>query len=116
MRRITISVEDKLNYYRVKDRSYRSKAFPCACRGRSYKVPDNAKDVRLEDIDIIGAIGDSDTAAFAANSRGGLDYFTEYWGVSFATGTDGTWTNNPSLANLLRVCNPGLRGGQTLDC
>ena len=42
--------------------------------------------VRLEDIDIIGAIGDSDTAAFAARSRGGLDYFTEYWGTSFATG------------------------------
>ena len=42
--------------------------------------------LKLEDIDIIGAIGDSDTAAFAANSRGGLDYFTEYWGVSFATG------------------------------
>ena len=42
--------------------------------------------MKLEDIDIIGAIGDSDTAAFAANSRGGLDYFTEYWGVSFATG------------------------------
>ena len=46
--------------------------FPCGCRGKSYKVPDNVKDVRLEDIDIIGAIGDSDTAAFAANSRGGI--------------------------------------------
>ena len=66
--------------------------------------------MKLEDIDIIGAIGDSDTAAFAANSRGGLDYFTEYWGVSFATGTDGSWANNPSLANLLRACNPGLEG------
>ena len=66
--------------------------------------------MRLEDIDIIGAIGDSDTAAFAANSRGGLDYFTEYRGVSFATGTDGSWANNPSLANLLRACNPGLKG------
>ena len=44
--------------------------------------------MKLEDIDIIGAIGDSDTAAFAANSRGGLDYFTEYRGVSFATGRD----------------------------
>ena len=84
------------------------------------------KDVTLADIDIIGGIGDSDTAAFAANSRG-LDYFTEYWGSSFVTGykcvihnftfdvstpgTDGNWITNPSLANLLRVCNPGLIGG-----
>ena len=43
------------------------------------------KDVTLADIDIVGAIGDSDTAAFAANSRA-LDYFTEYWGSSFVTG------------------------------
>ena len=70
--------------------------------------------MRLEDIDIIGAIGDSDTAAFAANSRGGLDYFTEYRGVSFATGTDGSWANNPSLANLLRACNPGLEGDRRI--
>ena len=66
--------------------------------------------MKLEDIDIIGAIGDSDTAAFAANSRGGLDYFTEFWGVSFVTGMDGSWADNPSLANLLRACNPGLEG------
>ena len=106
-------------------RSYNARqVFPCQCGTRSYKTPHNAKDVTLADIDIIGGIGDSDTAAFAANSRG-LDYFTEYWGVSFVTGfsllfitfyvsisgTDGNWITNPSLANLLRVCNPGLIGG-----
>ena len=101
--------------HRIGERSYGGiRQFPCPCRGRSYKVPEAAKDVKLEDIDIIGAIGDSDTAAFAANSRGGLDYFTEYRGVSFATGTDGSWANNPSLANLLRACNPHLEGDKRL--
>ena len=66
-------------------RSYRGRLFPCQCAPRSYQTPHKAKDVTLADIDIIGGIGDSDTAAFAANSRG-LDYFTEYWGVSFVTG------------------------------
>ena len=28
-----------------------------------------------------------------------------------STGTDGSWHSNPSLANLLRECNPHLVGG-----
>ena len=62
-------------------------AFPCQCQARIHYRPGVVGEVTLQDIDIIGAIGDSDTAAFAANSRG-LDYFTEYWGISFVTG----WT------------------------
>ena len=67
-------------------RSY--KTFPCLCERRSSPRPGVVGEVTLQDIDIIGAIGDSDTAAFAANSRG-LDYFTEYWGSSFVTGKSG---------------------------
>ena len=69
------------------DRGYQT--FPCQCGGRSYDRPHQVGEVTLQDIDIIGAIGDSDTAAFAANSRG-LDYLTEYWGISFATGESHT--------------------------
>ena len=65
------------------DRNYQT--FPCLCGRRSYPRPGEVGQVSLQDIDILGAIGDSDTAAFAANSRG-LDYFTEYWGSSFVTG------------------------------
>ena len=90
----------------LEDRSYNIRG-DCQCHGRSYQPPSSARDVKLQDVDIIGAIGDSDTAAFAANSGGLLDYFTEYWGSSFATGTDGNAYNNPTLANLLRMCNPG---------
>ena len=59
---------------------------PCACAGRSPEVPSVAREVRLEDVDMIAAIGDSDTAAFAAGSSSLLEYGTEYWGVSFSTG------------------------------
>ena len=59
--------------------------FPCLCGRRRSPRPAVAEAVTLQDIDILGAIGDSYTAAFAANSRG-LDYFTEYWGTSFVTG------------------------------
>ena len=69
----------------LEERSYNIRR-DCQCHGRSYQPPSSARDVKLQDIDIIGAIGDSDTAAFAANSGGLLDYFTEYWGTSFVTG------------------------------
>ena len=93
--------------------------------------------MRLSDIEILGAIGDSDTAAFAARSTGIHTYFTggflsnslitdkktnraifdvnmlslaDYFGASFATGTDGNWRTSPTLANILRTCNPSLTG------
>ena len=71
--------------------------FPCKCREPSYQTLSDVNKLRLEDIEIIGAIGDSDTTAFAANSGGALDYFTEYWGASFATGTDGSWRTHTTL-------------------
>ena len=37
--------------------------------------------MRLSDIDILGAIGDSDTAAFAARSTGIHTYFTGDLGI-----------------------------------
>ena len=89
----------------------KSENFPCKCREPSYEKPHDVNKLRLEDIEIIGAIGDSDTAAFAANSRGAFTYFTEYWGASFATGTDGNWRTHSTLANLLKACNPHLIGG-----
>ena len=85
--------------------------FPCKCRGPSYEKLHDVNKLRLEDIEIIGAIGDSDTAAFAAGSSGQFTYFTEYWGSSFATGTDGSWRTSSTLANLLKACNPHLIGG-----
>ena len=85
--------------------------FPCKCQGPSYEKPETVNKLRLEDIDMIGAIGDSDTAAFAAGSANSHTYFTEYWGSSFSTGTDGDWRTSSTLANMLRVCNPGLVGG-----
>ena len=85
--------------------------FPGKCRGPSYEKPHNVNKLRLEDIEIIGAVGDSDTAAFAAGRTNSHTYFTEYLGSSFTTGTDGDWRTDSTLANLLKVCNPHLIGG-----
>ena len=87
--------------------------FPCKCQGPSIPPPDNVNKLRLEDIEMVAAIGDSDTAAFAANSGGPFTYFTEYWGASFSTGTDGSWRSHPTLANLLLACNKLLIGGSS---
>ena len=54
--------------------------------GRSPSVPTRAADLRLDDVDIVAAIGDSDTAAFAAESGGLGSYLTDYWGLSYSTG------------------------------
>ena len=59
---------------------------PCQCVGRSPSVPTRAADLRLDDVDIVAAIGDSDTAAFAAGSGGLGSYLTDYWGLSYSTG------------------------------
>lgn len=80
---------------------------------RSASTPTAASEVTLEDIDMVAAIGDSDAAAFAAGSVWFWDYFTEYWGHAYTTGADGTYQTNPSLANLLKVCNPALEGVST---
>lgn len=94
----------------AQERSYLSQ-FPCQCQPPSYRKPRDKDHVRLGDIEILGAIGDSDTAAYAARSTGIHSYFTDYFGASFSTGTDGSWRTAPTLANLLKACNPGLQGG-----
>ena len=35
---------------------------------------------------------------------------SDYFGSSFVTGTDGNWRTSPTLANILRSCNPTLTG------
>ena len=52
----------------------------------TYSKPKDKDHVRLADIDILGAIGDSDTAGFAARSSGIHSYFTDYVGASLSRG------------------------------
>ena len=91
---------------------------PCACAGRSPEVPSVAREVRLEDVDMIAAIGDSDTAAFAAGSSSLLEYATEFWGVSFSTGGQpaaarpleaGAARHGRGLGDLAQPRQPGAR-------
>ena len=81
--------------------SFVTPKFPCKCRGPSYEKSHNVNKLRMEDKAIIGAIGDSHTANFEANSGEALTYFTTNWGSSFSIGTDGSWRTHSTLANLL---------------
>ena len=44
-----------------------------------------------------------------------MQHISDYFGTSFATGTDGDWRTNPTLANILRACNPRLTGDNDGD-
>ena len=44
-----------------------------------------------------------------------MQNISDYFGTSFATGTDGDWRTNPTLANILRACNPRLTGDNDGD-
>ena len=44
-----------------------------------------------------------------------MQHISDYFGTSFATGTDGDWRTNPTLANILRACNPRLTGEDNPD-
>lgn len=62
------------------------------------------------DIDIVAAMGDSLTAATAANSRTLLEVLVENRGVSWSIGGQGTWRSHLTLPNILKVFNPKLFG------
>ncbi|KAG2210295.1 hypothetical protein INT47_003280 [Mucor saturninus] len=76
-------------------------------------------DLRIDDINIIGALGDSIMAGFAMN---GLDYegggilnlslVSEYRGNSYAIGGD---TGAITLANFVKKYNPNVKGASVLS-
>lgn len=70
-------------------------------------------DVRIDEIKVIGAMGDSVSAAFVARPKLVKDLpvtlvdLIEYRGISFSTGGD---VGSPSLGNLIGQLNPNLVG------
>ena len=62
------------------------------------------------DIDIVGAMGDSLTAAFGACSYTLIDLFVEYRGVSWSIGGDKDVKTIVTLPNILKKYNPNIKG------
>lgn len=85
--------------------------FSCVPYGPSNSTPTNVNNVRPGDITVIGAMGDSLTAAFGALAYWPWDVTTEYRGVSWSIGGDETITQGRvTLPNILKLYNPNIKG------
>eukprot|EP01010_Urceolus_cornutus_P003990 NODE_595_length_1513_cov_219.877732_g444_i0.p1 GENE.NODE_595_length_1513_cov_219.877732_g444_i0~~NODE_595_length_1513_cov_219.877732_g444_i0.p1 ORF type:complete len:441 (+),score=108.56 NODE_595_length_1513_cov_219.877732_g444_i0:54-1325(+) len=82
---------------------------------RSSTPPTSAHNLKPGDIDLVGVLGDSLSAAFGAKSTN-LFFITswkEYRGISFTGGGDGDVGSVITLPNVLKRANPALKGFST---
>jgi len=87
-------------------------SFPCDVRALSPSPsnPTSVHKVRPSDVKVIGAIGDSLTAANGAKAVLLTSLLTEYRGVSWSMGGDGDAMTQTTLPNLFRKYNSNLKG------
>ncbi|KAJ8044682.1 Phospholipase B1, membrane-associated [Holothuria leucospilota] len=85
-------------------------SFPCAPLAKSAKKPTSVHYLRPGDVDLIGALGDSLSAANGADACFLPELAYMYRGRCFSSGADGSYATNPTLANILLKYNPDLKG------
>ncbi|XP_013378101.1 PREDICTED: phospholipase B1, membrane-associated isoform X3 [Chinchilla lanigera] len=85
-----------------------------SCRERtpSASSPTSVHALRPADIHVVAALGDSLTAGNGIGSQPGnlLDVTTQYRGLSYSSGGDGSLDNVTTLPNILREFNRNLTG------
>lgn len=104
------------NFLQRNQREYKNQSFFCDVSGpgrRSETVPTSVHKLTPGDIDIIGAIGDSLTAANGAFATNGLQTTLEGRGVSWSIGGKDNWRRFVTLPNLIKEFNPKLYGYST---
>lgn len=97
-------------------REFKTEKFFCDVDGagrRSDIVPTSVHRLTPGDIDIVGALGDSLTAANGAFAVDGLQTTLEGRGVSWSIGGKENWRKFITLPNLLKEFNPKLYGFST---
>ncbi|XP_016000830.2 phospholipase B1, membrane-associated [Rousettus aegyptiacus] len=84
----------------------------CPDKEPSDTVPTSVHRLKLADIKVIAALGDSLTAGNGAGSKPGdiSDVLTQYRGLSWSGGGDHNLSSVITVANILREFNPSLRG------
>ncbi|XP_066122900.1 phospholipase B1, membrane-associated [Saccopteryx bilineata] len=84
----------------------------CPDKNPSDTIPTSVHRLKVADIKVIAALGDSLTAGNGAGSKPGdiLDVLTQYRGLSWSVGGDGNLSSVTTLANMLREFNPSLKG------
>ncbi|PAA55063.1 hypothetical protein BOX15_Mlig012266g2 [Macrostomum lignano] len=87
---------------------------PFSCQlDRSPSRPTSAHRLRPGDIDVIGAMGDSLTAANGALATSILGLLTEYRGYAWSIGGQVSLSKHTTIANVLRHQNSNLYGHST---
>lgn len=88
--------------------------FPCSTKEmRSAEVPTSVHRLKPGDIDCVGAMGDSLTAAMGAHALTPVGVLLENRGVSWSVGGDHDFEKVVTLPNILRLYNPNLKGYST---
>lgn len=88
--------------------------FPCQINSkRQFNETITVHKLRPNDIQCVGAIGDSLTAALGAHALTPIGLFTENRGVSWAVGGDYHFEQLVTLPNILRLYNSNLKGFST---
>ncbi|XP_075719885.1 phospholipase B1, membrane-associated [Rhinoderma darwinii] len=79
----------------------------------SNSIPKSVHQLRPGDIKVVAALGDSLTAAFGAKSTSLSNLVTEWRGISWSIGGDGTLDMYTTIPNILKKFNPALKGFST---
>jgi phospholipase B1 len=87
--------------------------FKCTIIPPSPQVPTSVHKLTPGDIKVVGALGDSLTAGFGAKSKSIITVFTEYRGIAFPIGGDGTVADSVTVPNIIKKYNPNLIGFST---
>ncbi|XP_074720943.1 phospholipase B1, membrane-associated [Strix uralensis] len=82
----------------------------CSEQAPSSRVPTSVHELQPADIKVIGALGDSLTTAVGAKTT---DLQTDWRGLSWSMGGDGTLETQATLPNILKKFNPNLFGFST---
>ncbi|RUS83619.1 hypothetical protein EGW08_008587 [Elysia chlorotica] len=85
-------------------------AFPCPALSPSGSVPTSVHELRPSDIKIVGAIGDSYTAARAAGGLCPFNMLFDYRGNAWSIGGDNDYDYHTSMPNILREYRSDLYG------
>ncbi|XP_064614294.1 phospholipase B1, membrane-associated-like [Liolophura sinensis] len=102
---------DHLKHFEEKETRAFPHPFRCHLDLLPHETPDSVHELRMEDFKVIGAMGDSLTAANGAKALTVIGVLTEYRGVAWSIGGDGSLdSGSVTLANLLRKYNPNIRG------
>ena len=104
---------DNASNYSIQQIPLEKGEFPChtGSEYRSKDRPLNVNKLKVGDIDVVAAIGDSLTAGFAAEAETLLEIFTESRGVSWSIGGRDSWEEGiRTFPNIVKKYNPKLKG------